>query len=169
MGALAGLVGVGVHAAVEPSPLAVGIFVVLSCVGALALELGIARLRLPTTRRQVNEDWLPRYRSWVYGLGFGFQLGLGVVTIVTTAAIYLAVVLAAAGAAASGTVATGIAVGATFGLVRALPILRVARVRDPGSLGDVLRRVAERRVLAARATQVALAVSLLASLAVVVV
>src|SRR5947207_427653 len=39
--------------------------------------------RLPGPRRQVNEDWLVRYRGWVYGLAFGFQLGLGVATIVT--------------------------------------------------------------------------------------
>ena len=36
-------------------------------------------------RRQVNEDWMARYRGWAYGAGFGLQLGLGVVTIVTTA------------------------------------------------------------------------------------
>ena len=45
---------------------------------------------LPTIHRQVDEDWLDRYRGWVVGAGFGFQLGLGVVTIVTTAAVYLA-------------------------------------------------------------------------------
>src|SRR4051794_8762925 len=35
----------------------------------------------PGWRRQVNEDWLGRYRGWFYGAGFGFQLGLGIVTI----------------------------------------------------------------------------------------
>ena len=37
----------------------------------LWLDLGILGLRLPTTRRQVNEDWLGRYRGWVVGVGFG--------------------------------------------------------------------------------------------------
>ena len=45
-------------------------------------------LRLPTVHRQVNEDWMVRYRGWVYGLGFGLQLGTGVVTVVTTSAVY---------------------------------------------------------------------------------
>ena len=33
-----------------------------------------------------------RYRGWVYGLGFGAQLGFGVVTVVTSAATYVAFV-----------------------------------------------------------------------------
>src|SRR5690242_11921650 len=44
---------------------------------AAAFDLGIAGLRLPTLRRQVDERWLSAYRGWVYGLGFGFQLGTG--------------------------------------------------------------------------------------------
>ncbi|MGH2895067.1 MAG: hypothetical protein ACRDPM_17625, partial [Solirubrobacteraceae bacterium] len=57
---------------------------------ALAVDASPARRRLPTTRRQVNEDWLTRYRGWVYGVAFGAQLGTGVVTIVTSAAVYAA-------------------------------------------------------------------------------
>ena len=34
--------------------------------------------RLPSWRRQVNEDWLVGYRPWVVGGGFGLQLGAGV-------------------------------------------------------------------------------------------
>ena len=59
--------------------------------------------RLPGPRRQVDERWLHRYRGWVYGAGFGVQLGLGVATVVTTSAVY--VMLAAAvltGTAAGG-------------------------------------------------------------------
>jgi hypothetical protein len=81
-------------------------------------------LRLPTTRRQVNEDWLVRYRGWVYGTGFGFQLGMGVVTIVTTATVYATLALAVMAA----TPAAGAMIGASFGLVRALPVLAVAGV-----------------------------------------
>ncbi|MDX6449256.1 MAG: hypothetical protein QOD08_1719, partial [Gaiellaceae bacterium] len=50
----------------------------------LAFELQAFGLRLPTHRRQVDEEWLTRYRGWVYGLGFGFQLGLALVTVVNT-------------------------------------------------------------------------------------
>src|SRR4051812_30627254 len=61
----------------------------LAVAGALADARGVA-----TIKRQVNEDWLHRYRGWVYGLGFGVQLGFGVLTIVTSAATYVAFVLA---------------------------------------------------------------------------
>src|SRR5205807_4975549 len=60
---------------------------------AIALDAGAGAgaggIRIPSVRRQVNEDWLREYRGWVYGLGFGLQLGLGVSTIVTTAAVYV--------------------------------------------------------------------------------
>src|ERR1039458_3408232 len=64
--------------------------------GALLVALAVAvaydasplRSRLPTSRRQVNEDWLTRYRGWVYGVAFGAQLGVAVGTLVTPAAIY---------------------------------------------------------------------------------
>src|SRR4051812_19596044 len=62
-----------------------------------ALDLRVAGARLPTIRRQVNEDWLGRYRGWVVGAGFGAQLGVGVATIVTTSAVYAPI--AAAGLA----------------------------------------------------------------------
>src|SRR6478609_6746597 len=52
---------------------------------ALVVDASPLRRRLPTTRRQVNEDWLTRYRGWVYGIGFGAQLGTGLATIVTSA------------------------------------------------------------------------------------
>lgn len=86
--------------------------------------------RPPSWRRQVNEDWLHRYRGWAYGVGFGFQLGLGVVTIVTTAAVYLAFTLAAL----SGSPASGALIGAAFGLSRAVPVLLVSRMARPDKL-----------------------------------
>ena len=64
----------------------------------------------------------------MYGLGFGVQLGLGVVTIVTTAAVYLTWVAAFL----SGSVAVGAAVGAAFGLARAVPVLGSGSLRTPG-------------------------------------
>ena len=44
-------------------------------------------------RRQVDERWLTKYRGWVYGLGFGAQLGFGFVTVVNTA-VFVAVCVA---------------------------------------------------------------------------
>ena len=103
----------------------------------LALDLGTGGLALPSWRRQVDEQWLTRYRGWVYGLGFGVQLGLGVVTIVTSATTYAAVLLAAW----SGHLGVGLAIGGTFGLLRALPSLGLRRVTDRDALHRVFARV----------------------------
>ena len=104
----------------------------------LAFDLHVGGLRLPTIHRQVNEDWMVRYRSWVYGLGFGVQLGLGVVTIVTTSAIYAMLLAAALG----GSTAAGALIGGVFGFVRAAIVFTVAGVKRPEQLGraDVLLR-----------------------------
>jgi Cytochrome C biogenesis protein transmembrane region len=93
----------------------------------LALDLGVLGLRLPTVHRQVDEAWRTRYRGWVWGLGYGVELGVGVVTIVTTSTVYAAW----AAAALSGGPIAGAAIGAAFGLSRALPVFSVARVRRP--------------------------------------
>jgi hypothetical protein len=134
-GGLLGLAGTTVrhHAGV---PLAVGSVVLVGLTG-IALDLGLAGIRLPTVRRQVNEDWLRRYRGGVYGFGFGVQLGLGVATIVTTAAVYLTFVLAFFAGSAWG----GLAIGATFGLVRGASLLVAAGVETPWELSALHRRL----------------------------
>jgi len=101
--------------------------VLLAALGFDATPLG---RRLPTTRRQVNEDWLARYRGWVYGVAFGAQLGTGLATIVTSAALYAA----ALGAVLCGTVTQGLAVGAALGVTRALSLLPARGVRDTHGL-----------------------------------
>jgi len=113
------------------------LLVVALCGLGLAYDLHLGGLRLPTVRRQVDKDWLDRYRGWVVGLGFGFQLGLGVVTIVTTAAVYLVFALAFL----SGSALVGGVVAGTFGVVRGLVILAVAPVRRPEQLRSTLRRM----------------------------
>src|ERR1043166_6610264 len=35
----------------------------------VALDLRPLGLRLPSVRRQVNQDWIARYRGWVVGVG----------------------------------------------------------------------------------------------------
>jgi len=118
---------------------------VVVLVGAAAAFDGLARgRRVPGPLRQVDEDWLSRYRGVVYGAGFGFQLGLGVTTIVTTALVWVV----PAAAIAIGSLPVGVALGATFGLVRALPVLAVRRIDSPGALValDTRLRRLERRV-----------------------
>jgi hypothetical protein len=128
-GALAGAVG-GALGALGPCGGwrdAAGVAVL---VAALAVDATPMRSRLPTTRRQVNEDWLTRYRGWVYGVAFGAQLGAGVVTVVTSAAIYAA----ALGAVLSGTPVAGTVVGAAFGATRALALVPAHGAADPVGL-----------------------------------
>ena len=138
IGAAAGAIGMGLHAVVNPSDLAVGVAVVVVCLVGLAFDVPLGGLRLPTVHRQVNENWLARYRGWVYGSGFGFQLGLGVATIVISATVYVALLLALL----TGSWIGGAVVGATFGLVRAVPLLAMRRVEDPAGIRRVLRRAA---------------------------
>src|SRR5256885_11490864 len=130
LGLLAGVFGAGVSDLLEPGSFVIAASVLAACAAALVLELHVARLRSPTVQRQVNENWLGKYRGWVYGLGFGYQLGLGVVTVVTTASVYLTIVLAFLIGSAWG----GLTVGAAFGLARALPLLSVVGVRGPSQL-----------------------------------
>ena len=63
--------------------------------------------RLPG-RRQVNEDWLVAYRSWVYGAGFGLQLGAAVATVVNTALVPLFMLAALL----AGNMTAGLVIGA---------------------------------------------------------
>ena len=87
--------------------------------------------RLPTMRRQVNEDWLREYRGWVYGVAFGGQLGVGVSTIVTTSLVYVTLLAAfLAGGAGSGAAIVGL-----FGAARGATLLAGARVRRPERAG----------------------------------
>jgi hypothetical protein len=94
--------------------------------------------RLPSTRRQVNEDWMARYRGWVYGVGFGAQLGVGLTTVVTSAAIYATVL----GTLLCGSVAAGAVVGGAFGATRAASLLPARIARDPAGLAALHRGLA---------------------------
>jgi hypothetical protein len=131
--AAGGGVGAGLVATGRLAPLAertrLDLLLALAA-AAVVLELHPFGLRLPTHRRQVDETWLRRYRGWVYGAGFGGQLGVGVLTIVATPAVYVA--LAAESLAPS--IAAGLAIGATFGFVRGGTVLSTARVDSAAAL-----------------------------------
>ena len=87
-------------------------------------------------RRQVDERWLTKYRGWVYGLGFGVQLGFGFVTVVNTA-LFVAVCVAAVLLPATDSLLLGVAYGATRGLVAGVN----GRIRDTASLRRMHRRL----------------------------
>lgn len=95
-----------------------------------AIAVDLASRSVPGPRRQVNEQWLDRYRGWVYGLGFGAQLGIGVSTIVTSAATYVALLAALL----SGRPGTGALILGVYGTLRGLTPLLAARSRTTGQL-----------------------------------
>jgi MFS family permease len=125
--------------------------VAMILVGIIGASIDLLRLPLPTWHRQVNEDWLSTYRGWVYGSGFGFQLGMGLVTIVTSASIYATFLIAFLSASWT----TGALIGAVFGLSRALVILQVARVDRPEDLRRFHRSMQRQAPWAQRAAVVA--------------
>jgi hypothetical protein len=106
---------------------------------AAAVADAVAHGRLPTWHRQVDERWLATYRGWVYGAGFGAQLGVGVVTIVASAATYAMLVAALLSASWRG----GLLVGTAYGASRSVPLLLMVTVRSTDRLYAVTRRVAE--------------------------
>ena len=121
----------------------------LGLAGDLLLPGGI-----PTHLRQVDERWLRRYRGWVYGLGFGGQLGVGVATVVTTSAVYLTIL----GEALAPSVLVGALLGAAFGGIRGASVLLAARIDTPARLLDFHRRIAALERPAARVTLAAQAI-----------
>src|SRR4051812_46823312 len=110
----------------------------LVAAGLLALIAAALDLagRLPTVRRQVDETWMTRYRDWVYGAGFGLQLGVGAMTIVTSASLYLTWLVELL----TGDPVIGAIVGGAFGLSRAAPLLGTARISTADRLRDAHRR-----------------------------
>ena len=127
LGLLAAAAGWLLPASWRASPAGPGGAAALLLAGLL-LDRRVGGLRLPTWHRQVDERWLARYRGWVYGFGFGLQLGAGVVTVVTSATVYATVVLCAL----SGSLPVGLVLGALFGL---------ARTHDRASLHHLFRRL----------------------------
>jgi hypothetical protein len=116
------------------------------CVVAVVVDLvpGLpARLGL---RRQVDDAWVYQYRGWAYGLGFGVQLGTGVLTVVSSAQILVALIAAALlpSLAAAGLV------GALIGLLRGLPTVLTRRVTSVERLMSLGRRVEAARPLGHR-------------------
>jgi hypothetical protein len=130
LGALSAI-GAAVVSAISPSRSVVATVAVLGALVAASVDGGLVGPRLPHHRRQVNELWLDRYRGWVYGAGFGGQIGFGLATFIMTAAVYLTVLLGAL----TGRPIIALAVGATFGLVRGLAVLASAKLTTP----DLLR------------------------------
>jgi hypothetical protein len=117
-----GAIGVGSTTALA---VAAGLAVV-----AAAADARLLGIRVPYHRRQVNEYWLDDYRAWVYGAGFGFQIGLGVATYIMTSAVLLAVALGAL----TGEPLVALGIGTLFGFARGLGVVPGARLTTPARL-----------------------------------
>ncbi|MDP3984780.1 MAG: hypothetical protein Q8Q52_07255 [Acidimicrobiia bacterium] len=100
--------------------------------------LDLARVRPPGPSRQVNERWIGQFRGWVYGAGFGAQLGIGFATFVVTWGVLATYVAAlAVGAPASGAI-----IGGVFGAGRAVAPLAAGIIDRPSRLTSFHRRMA---------------------------
>ena len=145
LGAAGGLV-LGEAPAADGSSGARARLAVMAVALLVAVALDVMRA-VPGPRRQVDERWLDEFRGWVYGLGFGAQLGLGITTVVSSAATYVAMLAAfLTGSAWGGALVLG-----CFGLVRGLTPLAAARVRRPDQLMSLHARLDRWRAPAARA------------------
>lgn len=156
LGALGAPLGLG-----EPGALVV---LAAASAGGLAVDLRRQGRRLPGPRRQVDERWLHRYRGWVYGVAFGFQLGAGVLTVVSTSAVYLTLLAAFL----SGSWASGALIGGIFGAARAASLLPARSVQTPAAVIAIDGRLRRFEAPARRLTTAALACVLAASLALAV-
>ncbi len=135
LGLCVAILAVGVHG-LALSSTAVGLAALATAVLAAASDIGVKGLRLPVHHRQVNERWLDQFRPWVYAAGFGWQIGTGLATYITTAAVYLMIVLGALG----GRPVPALALGTAFGFVRGLSVLLGRNITTPDALRSFHRR-----------------------------
>lgn len=124
LAAIVGVIGLSETAALA--------LVVVLCILAAAADAGLFGFHVPYHRRQVNELWLDDYRAWVYGAGFGFQIGLGLATYIMSSAVVLLVALGVL----TGNPIAALVVGTLFGLVRGFGVLPGARLTSPAKLAD---------------------------------
>ena len=128
---------------------------------AAASDGRLAGFHIPGHDRQVNERWLDRYRSWVYGAGFGWQIGVGLATYIMTSALYLLILIG--GMTAQPVIA--IALGALFGLVRGLAVYLAAGLDSTERLLSFHSKFESHREAVRQSTIVILAVVSVAAVA----
>ncbi|MGD0313681.1 MAG: hypothetical protein ABSC90_14605 [Acidimicrobiales bacterium] len=124
---------------IGPSPTQAGVIALLAALVAAWSDADIWGVHLPIHRRQVNERWLDQYRAWVYGAGFGWQIGTGLFTYITTAAVYLMIVLGSL----TGSPVVALVVGTGFGFLRGLAVLLTRNLVRPADLLAFYRRLIE--------------------------
>jgi hypothetical protein len=145
MGAIAGGATLGLLAALLALPIGAldlstsAVLAIVAVLGTVSIlsDLRVGGFQLPRHGRQVDRLWLDHYRSWVYGTGFGWQIGVGLATYIVTSAVYLAVAIAAL----SGSPAAAFGIGLAFGTVRGLAIFLGAGAKTLEALRSLHRRI----------------------------
>jgi hypothetical protein len=147
------------RSAAAPESFTAAVVAAFAMVCAASDSLLVA-LELPIHRRQVNEGWLDEYRPWVYGVGFGWQIGCGLATYVKTSAVYLLAVLGMLCASPKAAFAAGV----LFGFLRGTSVLLARDVKSPTALRSLHRRLSSLDGVGRRTT---VAVAMLTSIAAV--
>ena len=137
LGVVAGAIGLAVTFALSPSQSVRTAIVLAATLVALFFEATRRERLLPTRSRQVDENWIQTYRGWVYGGGWGAELGFGISTIITTALVHLLVVTMIM----VGSFPPAVFFGVTFGLVRGVSVLAAIGVDSPERLRHLHQRL----------------------------
>jgi hypothetical protein len=136
-----------------------GTAAVVAIAAAVTIAADFGFLKTPRIPRQVDESWFGQFRPWVYGAGYGWQIGAGLATYVMTNAVYLMLVVGVM--TTNPWIAT--CVGALFGGIRGLTLLIGWRLVDPAKIRSLHRRLdtlePASRVLAISGQVVVLAVA----------
>lgn len=141
LGLLAGAVGTLLTWLLDPTSTARSAVVLVSAVGALFLEATSRERLLPTRTRQVNENWIQSYRGWVYGGGWGAELGFGISTIISTTLVHLLVITMVM----LGSFLGALLLGIVFGTARGATVLASRSVDSPERLRAFHLRLDEGR------------------------
>lgn len=149
LGTLAGGLVLGGGLAIVAIPVPSTILTTTMALAALLVSAvwDLAGRKVPSLERQVDETWLSRYRGWVYGVGYGFQLGVGFATFVKSALTYGFAIAAVF----SGSPTAALLVGAVFGLARGVSILSTARISSPTDLRSFFDTLTRSSQVVARA------------------
>jgi sulfite exporter TauE/SafE len=131
-----------------------GLLLATATAALVAGALDITGVKTPGPPRQVNEIWIGAFRGWVYGAGFGLQLGLGFATYVVTWGVYATYLAALATVSPT----QGAVVGAVFGIGRSLSLWLAGYVDRPSRLTGFNRRFASAGPVIRKASAVAFAV-----------
>lgn len=143
--ALTSLLGFIGGLSIDLSGSAIWIAAVLALVAG---ALDLSPIKPWTPRRQVNENWIGRYRGWVYGAGFGLQLGVGFAVFVMSWGYWAMLAIAFV----SGSAPTGALLGATFGAGRGLLLLLSRRSTTTERLHSFHRTMMRYKTVVFRAT-----------------